>query len=207
MDEVFFEGEAQGRAECLDLFDESDESVAGAAARLHVAAHGVTVESRGAHRGDEGEFLECVALDGVGEVRVDVCRAQDVLCLGGFRAQAIVLPAAEPKEDAQNFAGLRDDAGSLSPRPDVDAAVEAGEAGQRLLHDAACAEDVEDGDDECLFVRCAAGEVYGYLQAVVFEADEDDVRRISIFLQGAGLDLRYAQVCRCVAANGDAVFP
>ncbi len=58
MDEVFFEGEAHGRAECLDLFDESDEGVAGAAARLHVAAHGVAVESRGAHRGDEGEFLE-----------------------------------------------------------------------------------------------------------------------------------------------------
>lgn len=151
--------------------------------------------------------MECIALDGIGEVRVDVCCAQDALGLGGFRAQAIVLPAAEPEEDAQDFAGLRDDAGSLSPRPDVDAAVEAGEAEQRLLHDAACAEDVEDGDDECLFVRCAAGEVYGCLQAVVFEADEDDVRRISIFLQGAGLDLRYAQVCRCVAADGDAVFP
>ena len=50
LDEVFFEGEAHGRAEGLDLFNESDESVAGATARLHVAAHGVAVESRSAHR-------------------------------------------------------------------------------------------------------------------------------------------------------------
>ena len=92
---------------------------------------------------------------------MDASIAQDGFDLLRFRCETVILPRTEAIEDAQDLAGLRDDAGSLSPRPDVDAAVEAGEAGQRLLHDAACAEDVEDGDDECLFVRCAAGEVYG----------------------------------------------
>ena len=202
-DEVFLEGEAHGRAEGLDLLDEGDEGSAGAAAGLHVAAHGVAVESRCAHRGDKGEFLEGVALDGSGEVRVDASRAQDALVFLRFRVQAVVLSFPEAEEDAQDLAGLGEDAGGFPPRPDVDAAVEAGEAGERLLHDAARAEDVEDGDDERLFVRRAAGEVDGCLQAAVFEADEDDVRGVSVRLQRAGADFRQDEVVRGVAADDE----
>ena len=50
LDEVFFEGEAHGRAEGLDLFNESDESVAGAAARMSAARRMRSVSAAFARR-------------------------------------------------------------------------------------------------------------------------------------------------------------
>ena len=99
---------------------------------------------------------------------------------------------------AENRAVALNDAGAFEVGRDIDAAVGHEQAGKLLLHDAAGAVDVEDGDNDRVFARGIADERNGVVEGISLDADENHIGR------GRALRLRGEKAVHveCFDGNG-----
>ena len=93
---------------------------------------------------------------------------------------------ARTKNDAAIWTALENGARFLDLSVQIGAAVEHIDFRQHLLHFSAGAIDIEDRQHNSFRPGDALDKRHNAVQRITFDADEDNVRRILIFLSGAG---------------------
>ena len=174
-DRVFGKFDSQLTSQCGTLSRKADERITYFPRLLNFTHRHVIVSAGDSHCRDERPFDECIPIDIRRYFSLNATFLK--VFLNGFHnARSHLCPFVGAIHQTEDFPHLSDLSRAGNKAYDVDATIEHRYTRNETLNAWSCPVNIQDGDDNCLLMRCPFDEFGNRIDGISFHADEDHIR-------------------------------